>query len=147
MKLVLAAAVALLASTPVWAVETPEALVARVYAEEGGVIAPAKLRRYYSRDLAAALKKDQNADGVGAIGFDWLYGAQDFDISELTFESRPYGPDLSFIEARFLNFGKPVVVQWTLCRHPNGDWRVRDVMGEGWDLRYLLEISLLPISC
>lgn len=145
MKLALAIALALL-STPAWAVETPGGVVELLYKEDGAVIAPAKLPRYYSRDMAAALKKDQDEE-IGAIGFDWLYGAQDFDIEGLTFEGVADGPDGSLIEARFTNFGKPAAVRWELCRRPNGDWRVVNVASEGWDLRKLLSLPAETTTC
>jgi hypothetical protein len=134
------------AGSPAWAVETPEAVLAGIYAEEGAVIDPAKLPAYYSRDLAPALRKDQDEE-IGAIGFDWLYGAQDFDIKGLAFEEIAGGPEGSLIEARFTNFGRPAVIQWTLCRRPNGDWRVTEVSNGDWSLRALLDLPPNPTTC
>ena len=147
MKLLLAAALALLASAPGWAAESPEAVLKRIYAEEGAVVAPARLPDYYSRDLAAALRKDQDSDEVGAVGFDWLYDAQDAEITDLTFEAIADGPDGSLIEARFRNFDEPKAVRWTLCRRPNGDWRVSDVATDAWSLRQLLSLPPEPATC
>ena len=147
MKLVLSAAIALLAATPAWAVESPEAVLQRIYAEERAVVAPAKLPGYYSRDLAAALRKDQESEEVGAVGFDWLYDAQDAEITGLTFEAIADGPDGSLIEARFRNFDEPKTVRWTLCRRANGDWRVSDVATDAWSLRRLLSLPPEPATC
>lgn len=145
MKLLLAAALSLVASAA-FAAETPDAVLKRIYAEEGAVIAPARLPGYYAKDIAAALAKDQDGE-LGAIDFDWLYGAQDFDIKGLTFEAIADGPDGSVIEARFTNFGQPAAIQWTLCRRSNGDWRVANVSNPDWDLRKLLSLPSEPTPC
>lgn len=123
-----------------------ETFVERIYREGGAVIPPARLAAYYSADLAPALARDQAADGVGAIGFDWLWSAQDMEITGLSFVETAGGPDGALVEARFDNFGQPTVVNWELCRRPDGQWRVVDVRaGDGsWSLRSLLELPQTP---
>jgi len=126
---------------------TPETLVGQIYAEDGAVIESAKLPRYYSRDLAPALARDQRSEGVGAIGFDWLWSAQDMEITDLSFVEVATGPGGAVVEARFGNFGQPTVVIWELCRRPDGQYRVVDVRGGGdetWSLRALLDLPETP---
>jgi len=147
MKRLLAAALSLAAPAAV-AAEIPGDVVARIYREEGAVIAPAKLPGYYSRDLAKALRKDQAAEGVGAIGFDWRYDSQDPRIENgQTTEEVAGGPHGSLIEVKFIDGGAPRTVNWLLCRRPNGDWRVSNVYTAAWNLRAQLDLPPEPITC
>ncbi len=132
MKTFAFAAIAMLASTA--AAQTPLELVQSVYREDGAVIEPAKLPGYYAADLAAALAQDQK-DEDGGVGFDWLYGAQDFEIADLAFAEEAAAPDRSQVQVRFKNFGEPKEVYWLLCRRANGDWRIDNVMTMDWGLR------------
>ena len=117
--------------------QTPEAVVRDVYAEGQSFLPKDKLPRYYSRDLASALARSQDSE-EGGVGFDWLYDAQDAEVTDLTFEAIADGPEGSLIEARFRNFGEEKTVRWELCRRNNGDWRVVNVLGAEWRLRDLL---------
>ncbi|HYE45184.1 MAG TPA: hypothetical protein VEA44_05360 [Caulobacter sp.] len=121
------------------AAQAPDEVVEAVYSEGQSFIPKEKLPSYYSRDLAAALARSQDSED-GGVGFDWLYDAQDAEITDLTFESIADGPDGSLIEARFKNFGEEKAVRWELCRRPNGEWRVVNVTGGDWTLRDLLEL-------
>lgn len=147
MKLLLAAALSLAASAAV-AAEVPGDVVARIYWEKSAVIAPARLPGYYSRDVAEALHKNQNPEGVGAIGFDWRYDSQDPKIENgQTTEELAGGPNGSLIEVKFIDHGTPKTVNWVLCRRSNGDWRVNNVYTAAWDLRALLGLPPEPTTC
>lgn len=137
---VFTAAALLLTATPVFAAETPEALVESVYNEGQAVIDPAKLPRYYAVDMAAALAEDQRAEDAG-VGFDWLYGAQDAEIEGLTFKQEAVPPDRAQVQVNFTNFGQPVEIYWLLCKRPNGDWRIDNVMTMEWSLREMLGLG------
>ena len=118
-------------------------MVSQVYAEGQSFLPAEKLPRYYSRDLAAALARSQDSE-EGGVGFDWLYDAQDAEITDLTFEAIADGPDGSLLEARFKNFGEAQTVRWELCRRTNGDWRVVNVIGAEWTLRGLVDLPETP---
>lgn len=133
-----AAALALLATSAI--AQTPLDLVQQVYKEEQAVIDPAKLPRYYAADMAAALAEDQKDDDAG-VGFDWLYGAQDAEITELAFKEEAVPPDRSQVQVTFKNFGQPAEIYWLLCRRPNGDWRIDNVMTMEWSLREMLGLG------
>lgn len=132
-------ALGLLLTPAVAAAQTPEALVQAIYEEGQSVLPKEKLSLYYSRDLAAALARSQDSD-EGGVGFDWLYDAQDAEMTGLALEPIADGPDGSLIEATFNNFGEEKVVRWELCRRSNGDWRVVDVTSTQWSLRELLDL-------
>lgn len=135
------ALVPLCASPPAAAWVSPDAFVAGVYRQERG---GSDAARVYAREVAAALAtaKDQP-------DFDWRFDAQDAEITDLSFVETAGGPDGSLIEARFRNFGEEVVLDWTLCRRDNGDWRVVDVTSHanGWSLRALLKLPPEATDC
>ncbi len=103
---------------------------------------PERVETFFAADLAKAYRKDgSNPDEVGAIDFDWRYGAQDTEITGLAF-SQMEGPKAATVTVRFKNFGKPGVVVYELC-HATRGWRIADVHKSGedaWDLRVLLKL-------
>ncbi len=104
---------------------------------------PPDASAYFSRDLARAYRKDTGHPGeVGAIDFDWRYGAQDTEIGNLEFFNME-GPRTATIRARFRNFGKPGEVVYDLC-HAQRGWRISDVHmaagADSWDLRKMLKL-------
>lgn len=135
---ILIAALALL--TPGFAAaQTPEAVVQAIYEEGQSFLPKDRLPLYYSRDLAAALARSQDSE-EGGVDFDWLYDAQDAEMTGLALEAIADGPEGSLIEATFNNFGEEKAVRWELCRRSNGDWRVVDVTTAEWSLRALLDL-------
>ena len=140
----------LLAAGPALARE-PVELIKAIYSKPNLTFEPARSAAYYARDLEVALKQDSSNPGeVGAVDFDFRYGAQDAEITGLQFV-----PDIDGDQARvvavFKNFGKANSVDWTLCRRSNGDWRIVDAGSntgrEEWDLRRMLNLPVDRARC
>jgi hypothetical protein len=137
-------------------VRPPAALVRRLYAHK---LLPDHVDRQFAHDLARAYHRDTSHPGeVGAIDFDWRYGAQDFQITDLAIVRvpRPAGQppkvDLARVNVSFRNFGKPGLVTYRLCRSPVRGWRIADVSEAGsgadaWDLRRMLKLRAAPVDC
>jgi hypothetical protein len=132
-------------------------LVKGLYAHEA---APTRVAGVFARDLARAFRKDISHKGeVGEIDFDWRYGAQDEEITELKVEAVRLKPgampmaDRGEVRATFKNFGRPHEVLYRVCKSPEGGWRISDVSSVGekaddtWDLRQLLKLDPDKVRC
>ena len=151
-KVVLAASLALAAaSSGAQASPGPTAVVRSLYSERNLTFGPYQSARYFSRDLDAALRHDGgNPDEVGAVDFDYRYGAQDLRISGLHLLEE-VDQDSARVVAVFKNHGKANGVDWVLCRRADGDWHIADASSntgpESWDLRALLKLPSAPVRC
>ncbi len=144
------AVLALLAATPALA-GAPQDLVRSIYGHEALSLSPAQSAVYYAHDLDAALQADSSNPGeVGAIDFDFRYGAQDEQIAGLNFIEE-VDHDQASVVAVFKNFGKANSVNWTLCRRSDGGWRIADAWSntgrDTWDLRDMLKLARDRIRC
>jgi len=128
----------------------PQDLVRAFYAEPNLYLSPARSSSYLARDLDVALKTPARPDEVGAIDFDYRYGAQDLEVSGLEL-LQEVDNDQARVVAVFKNFGKPESVDWTLCRRSDGDWRIADAASntgrDPWDLRVMLRLPADRIRC
>jgi hypothetical protein len=99
---------------------------------------------FFTEELARALKRDSHPGEVGAIDFDYRYGAQDVQVSEVTVTAVNTA-DGERATARFDNIGKPYVVNYDLTLTRQG-WRIADVSAPAqqgdtpWDLRQMLKL-------
>lgn len=121
---------------------SPRALVQRLYGEPTLTMSGEGQGRYLAADLAQAMKADSHPGEVGAIDFDYRYGAQDVQIAGLNI-LETIDNDEAQVVAVFKNFSKPHSVNWKLCRRANGEWRIYDAWsntGEEWDLRQMLQL-------
>ncbi len=148
--LVLNLALGLLAATPALA-GAPKDLVRALYSEENLSLTPQQSAAYYAHDLDASIRADTSTPGeVGAIDFDYRYGAQDEQISGLNFIEE-IDQDQASVVAVFKSFGKANSVNWTLCRRNDGGWRIADAWSntgkDTWDLRDMLKLARDRIRC
>ena len=146
----LGVALALLVATPALA-GAPQDLVRSLYTQESFNLSPLQSAAAYAHDLDAALQADSSTPGeVGAIDFDFRYGAQDEQISGLNFIEE-VDHDQASVVAVFKNFGKANSVNWTLCRRSDGDWRIADAWSntgsDAWDLRDMLKLPRERVRC
>jgi len=99
---------------------------------------------FFTPELARALKKDSHPDEVGAVDFDYRYGAQDVQISNLGMAAINT-LDGERVIARFNNFQKPYEVDYDLVLTREG-WRIADVSApaqqgdQAWSLRAMLKL-------
>ena len=137
-------------SAPAWA-GAPGDLVRALYGEQALGFDAAKSGRYFAADLDGALRADSSdPNEVGAVDFDYRYGSQDGRITGLQFiEDTDRGQ--SRVVAVFKNDRRPHSVDWTLCRRPDGTWRIADASSntsaEPWGLRALLKLPADPVRC
>ncbi len=103
---------------------------------------------FFAEDLARALKAHSHPGRDGALDFDYRYGAQTLDVSEVVVTA------VNTLEgeratARFNNIGKPYEVNYDLMETRDG-WRIADVSAPAqqgaaaWDLR--VTFKLPPID-
>jgi hypothetical protein len=116
----------------------PQEVVRSLYTEPNMTFSSAQLAGYFSDDLNGALKLR-----AAPTSFDYRYGAQDLQISDLEFVT-DVDHDQARVVAVFKNYGRANSVDWTLCRRPDGNWRIADASSntgpEDWDLRQLLRL-------
>lgn len=136
----LAAASLLLASAFAALAATPAEVVARMYGNVGWEASPE--RRHLFTDPAATKFAQNEAafdrGDIGCIDFGVAIDGQDFDEEELarTLElTETVSGSEATVEARFLLFGEPRLIEWTL-REIDGAWLIADVAGpeNGWRL-------------
>lgn len=128
---------------------SPKALVQRLYGEPTLSMDGRGLDRYLATDLQQAMRADSHPGEVGAIDFDYRYGAQDVQVSGLNILEIIDNDDAQVV-AVFKNFNRPHSVNWKLCRRPSGDWRIYDAWsntGEEWDLRQMLRLPAAHGRC
>jgi hypothetical protein len=126
-----------------------EALVRAQYAADADA-SPEAAARLYVPEISQEMTDPIRGAGVVNLGIDPRYGQTDWMISDLKVEAVS-GPDgKALVTARFLDFGKPSQILWTLV--PAADaasgWRVWDISGPdqndwaAFDMRTLLNLSL-----
>lgn len=128
---------------------SPKALVQRLYGEPTLTMDGRGLDRYLADDLSDAMRADSHPGEVGAIDFDYRYGAQDLKVAGLNV-LETIDNDEAQVVAVFKNFGRPHSVNWKLCRRATGDWRIYDAWsntGEEWDLRQMLRLPAAHGRC
>ncbi len=133
------------------AASEPKELVTALYAEPSVTLAAGRAGGYFARDLDSALRAGSSSPSqVGAVDFDYRYGAQDLQVRGLQL-IQEVDNDQARVVAVFKNFGRANSVDWTLCRRANGEWRIADVSSntgpQDWDLRQLLNLPADRIRC
>ena len=138
-----AVAAAMLAPAIAGAAEEPKDLVNTIYAETSLAFGAAKSATYFSKDLDAALRA-RSAAGGAPVDFDYRYGFRDPQISGLEI-LQEIDNDQARVVAVFKNSGRANSVDWTLCRRPDGEWRIADASSNTsdveWDLRRTMNLS------
>ncbi len=129
----------------------PVDVVQQLYAEPGLALGAEGAQQVLASDLARALHTAAaRAGGASPVDFDYRYGFKDVEISGFALLPQ-VDNDRAKVVAVFKNFGKPESVDWSLCRAPDGAWRVTDASSntgpEAWDLRQLLGLRLDQVSC
>ena len=119
------------------------------YAPEADA-SPEAAAKLYVPEIAQEMTDPIRGAGVVNLGVDPRYGQTDWMISDLKVEAVS-GPDgRALVTARFLDFGMPARIVWTLV--PAADaasgWRVWDISGPeqndwaAFDMRTLLNLPV-----
>jgi hypothetical protein len=126
-----------------------EALVRAQYAADADA-SPEAAAKLYVPEIAQEMTDPIRGAGAVNLGIDPRYGQDDWKVSDLKVEAVS-GPDgKAVVTARFLDFGKPAQIVWTLV--PAADaasgWRVWDIAGPdqndwaAFDMRTLLNLPV-----
>lgn len=128
-----------------------EALVRGQYAADADS-SPEAVAQLYVPEIAQEMTDPIRGAGAINLGVDPRFGQDDWKISELKVEAAPGPNGKALVTARFLDFGKPARILWTLA--PAGDtpsgWRVWDISAPeqndwaAFDMRTLLNLPLNP---
>ena len=125
-----------------------EALVRAQYGAEADS-SPEGSAKLYVPEIAQEMADPIRGAGVVNLGVDPRYGQTDWMISDLKVEGVTRADGKALVTARFLDFGKPAQILWTLvpaANAPSG-WRVWDISGPeqndwaAFDMRSLLNLS------
>lgn len=154
--LVTAAAVLAVLAAPAVALDGPEEAVKALY-RDGQPDTAAEADRWLARDLASAYKRDLKMDEPQpSTDFDWRYGNQEWDVSELNVGRSIDLPSVGGVTLRdvpvnFKDFNQPKLVTWRMCLGKKG-WRVADVRGlnpdgSPWSLREMMQLPADRIKC
>lgn len=152
----IATAAAFAVALPATALDGPEDPVRAIYGDQGVPDTEAEAERYLARDVAAAYKIALKADEPKpSTDFDWRYGTQDYDVTEVSVGRGVMrtegGLTLADVPVTFRSFNQPTeTVTWTLCLGREG-WRVADVRGiddsDGWRIRQMLDLPTDAVRC
>jgi hypothetical protein len=99
---------------------------------------------FFTEEVARAIKRDSHRGRVGAMDFDYRYGAQEVQVREVTVTA-VNTLDGERATARFVNQGKPYEVHYDLTLTRQG-WRIANVYAPpqqgdtAWDLRQMLKL-------
>ena len=125
-----------------------EALVRSQYAP-GADASPEAAARLYVPDIGQEMMDPIRGAGAVNLGIDPRFGQDNWQVSDVKVEAVS-GPDgRALVTARFLDFGKPAQILWTLvpaADAPSG-WRVWDISGPpqndwaAFDMRELLNLK------
>jgi hypothetical protein len=134
------------AATPTLA--AAEALVNAQYAPDADA-SPEAAAKLYVPEISQEMTDPIRGAGVVNLGVDPRYGQTDWMISDLKVEAVSGADGKALVTAKFLDFGKPSQIVWTLV--PAADaasgWRVWDISGPeqndwaAFDMRTLLNLS------
>ncbi len=137
------------------AANTPDSVVKSLYAAHDAGKSPffqtknrALLDKFFVKDLADMIWKDavdsEKEQGVGAIGADPLYDAQDTQITNFVV-GKPQdagGENNSFVRVTFKNYGKAFWIDYELVREAGKDWKISGISySTGDDLASILRYS------
>ena len=143
----LALLIAVPAEAAVATLASAEALVRAQYAAEADA-SPEAPERLYTPEIGQEMMDPLRGAGAVNLGVDPRFGQDDWRISDLKVAAVA-GPDgRALVTARFLNFGKPAEIDWTLVPAPDtpSGWRVYDISGPdqndwaAFDMRQLLNL-------
>ena len=129
----------------------PQDVVQQLYAEPGLAFGGPGSQQVLSADLDGAIHTRAGRSlGPSLADFDYRYGANQSEISGFMLLPQ-IDNNQAKVVAVFKNFGKPESVDWTLCRLPNGDWRIADASSntgpQAWDLRQILGLRPDQVRC
>jgi hypothetical protein len=126
-----------------------EALVRQQYAPDADA-SPDAAARLYVPEIGQEMTDPIRGAGAVNLGIDPRYGQDDWKVSDVKVEAVS-GPDgRALVTARFLDFGKPARILWTLVPAPDtpSGWRVWDISGPeqndwaAFDMRALLNLPV-----
>ena len=105
-----------------------EALVRSQYAPDADA-SPEAVARLYVPEIAQEMTDPIRGAGAVNLGIDPRYGQDDWKVSDVKVEAVSGADGRAVVTARFLNFGKPSQILWTLA--PAAErW-----IGPGWPAR------------
>lgn len=146
-------------TVPAPAQETPDGVVAALYAAHEARIEamdpplwtePETLKPFVTEDLlslfeATEARAEAAPDEVVGLDGDPFYDAQDWDISELQISSpgKTTDPSVAHVMVKFKNFGEDRLLDYTL-KQTDAGWRIDDIAYDHGEDSYTLRGMLAP---
>ena len=129
-------------------VTSAEALVRAQYAAEADA-SPEAMATLYVPEIGQEMMDPIRGAGAVNLGIDPRYGQDDWRVSDVKVEGVTGSDGRALVTARFLNFGKPAQILWTLIPAPEtpSGWRVWDISGPdqnewaAFDMRQMLNLK------
>lgn len=127
----------------------PDHVVKNLYAaQKSGRNAPfyqtanrAAVDLFFTKDFADLIWQDAlEADGVGVLGADPLYNAQDTEITMFKIGKPKYGNEaaathkMATVEVSFRNFRKPETIRFIFAQNDAQAWKISDIRYQNGDL-------------
>lgn len=131
---------ALAASVPALAHDTPQALIEAVYAPYVAQQLPEDEASWRSERLNALYQADaeRTPEGeMGALGFDPYINGQDWTITDLAIGEPVLSGESGTVSVTFKNFGVEQELVYTVVREAGG-WKVDDVEAVAGEVQYRL---------
>lgn len=139
------------------AATAPDALVADMYKQHDAQKSPfyqnkdrKLVDKYFAKATADMIWKDakESADdgGVGALGADPLYNAQDTEIKNFKVGQADIKGEKATVPVTFENFGKKYTFNYTLAKEDD-NWKIEDIKYDGGlTLLKLFKSNAAPVS-
>jgi hypothetical protein len=133
------------AATPTLA--SAQALVQEQYAADADA-SPEAAAKLYVPEIGQEMMDPIRGAGAVNLGIDPRYGQDNWQVSDVKVEAVAGPGGRALVTARFLDFGKPAQILWTLVPAPDtpSGWRVWDISGPeqnewaAFDMRALLDL-------
>lgn len=144
MRFILSICVLIASAVPAAALDDPNRLVRQLYKLPSVPTQHQEIDRFFSEDMAAAIKQDLSRPAGDYGRADWRFDGVDTRIADLIVGGRTrFNP---LITTDFVRDGRRSSVSYEMCWGSRG-WRISNVRHKGGNLRSTLEIPTAPVSC
>lgn len=146
MRLLISICALAASAVPAVALDDPNRLVKSLYQLPDVPMQHQDIDRFFSRDLAAAIKRDLTGARPGGYNAaDWRFQGEDEEVADLMYW-RDRTRTVPRVTVELTNTGEISVVTYELCLGSQG-WRIANVRNRSGDMRRALDVPSAPVSC
>ena len=110
---------------PAAPVETPEALVRRLYGLEHPPATVADVQGIFTADFTPGMAP---ATGASPVDWDYRFDERTAHPTDVAFTASPRSPVTTRVRVTFRNHGVEDAMIYDVCKRADGQWRIRDII-------------------